>query len=632
VCPIGALTVTLIGALCYGTPSTQNLVANPSFEQGTDLPDGWDRWSPAGATLARDTTVAHTGRASARIDIGPDGAEYPHFIWHVRGVTAGEVYDCSVFARTQDATGLGAYVTLEFLSGGTRLPFAQGELTGAGTHDWMPLHVRGMVPDGADTVGLCLVTYGQGTVWFDDAQMVRMQGAPAPFLGRRATLEVCPSRVVCRRFAGFGANGDYFLTRSVNTRRGVDDADRARVLERVAAMRPHIIRTLFSYEWWEPEEGRRTPDSEAMQDYIGWVRFLKSIGCAVFVHPWGDYFAYSDWMRDGTNRLPRPEKRDAMVRSLADLIEYLRRDQNLDNVRYLDLMNEPDNDPTRPVDPDEYTRLCRLLDRELRAHGLRDEVTLTTADDSTGPPLLASKWFREITSRGLDYADAVTTHTYKHRYVPSLAPWLRDEMAILGEQPKRVPLFITEFGYSGPAMDTFKNPENEDYEYGLFMADFAITALSEGASAALAWCLFDTYYDDVHCQGYGLWKYKDEGWQPRPGFYSWSLINRYTRPGSRVFAVDTGDAATCVRAVALESPAGELTILAVNRSERAIHARLVTRLGREATLRVYRYTRESVPTPDEGMLCSVGYLKSPARGAAFLDLPPESFVLLTEVQ
>ena len=113
---------------------------------------------------------------------------------------------------------------------------------------------------------------------------------------------------------------------------------------------------------------------------------------------------------------------------------------------------------------------------------------------------------------------------------------------------------MTEFGYVGLGSGTFDNPENSDYEYGLFMGDFAIEVLNARASAALMWCLFDQYYDATHCQRYGLWEFKDHGWRPRPAFYSWSMINRHTEKGSRVVAWRSLPQAESVRGAALLSP------------------------------------------------------------------------------
>jgi hypothetical protein len=412
----------------------------------------------------------------------------------------------------------------------------------------------------------------------------------------------------------------------------VDEQDRQRVLRRVEAMRPHIMRTFFDYKWWEPEEGKTTPDSEQMRDYLLWASFLKRIGTAVLLTPWGDHFAYSPWMRPEGSKLPAAEKREAMLRSLVDAVAFLRRERGLDNVKYLCLMNEPDNDPTRPVPVDEFVRLNRRLDQLLRERGLRGEVFLLGADECSGGPCEASEWYRQVVSRGVEYCDGVSVHTYKHEYVPELLEWIRPRMELLrkvGGAGSPRPLLITEFGYGG---ETFKNWANDKYEYGLFLADFAVTALREGASAALMWCLMDTYYDREHCQEYGLWRYKDRGWEPRPGFYSWSLLTRYTRCGSRVVEVEVEPATPSVRAVALVSPNGELSVLLVNRYKKAVPVVLDAGIGRDALMRVYRYTRGGVATAGGEMIGQSETVEVRKGSAVEMNLAEESFVLVTEAR
>lgn len=609
-----AMGVALAIAIGRGTLEAEgdNRLLNPSFEEGEEVPAGWELFSPPGCSLRRDPTVSRSGQASAGIDIAPAGADgYPAFKYALRGVRMGEEYVGRVWARTEDMADLGGYIVLEFYQGETRLSFATGDFTGAGDHDWVQLTVRAWVPERADGLKLALVAHGKGKVWFDDAELVRTGEAPPEWTGDRLRLQLWPDQTVCPRLEGLGAQGDTFLTCRFNVAHGVDDRDRERIFQRVEAMRPHLLRTFFSYRWWEPEEGRQTPDSEEMRDYVRWVRFLQSIGTAVLLTPWGDYFAYSDWMCSGTDRLPRTEKREAMVRSLVDLVAFLRHGEGLRNVRYLCLMNEPDSDPTRPVPVEEFVRLNRLLDRKLRERGLRSEVSLLGVEDCRGGPLEATSWFRQVVAQGLDYCDGISVHTYEHEYVPSLVPWIRRRQELL---PAPKPLWITEFGYGG---ETFKNWENHKYEYGLFLADFAVTALREGAAAVLMWCLMDTYYTPEHRQEYGLWRYRDADWEPRPGFYSWSLLTRYTRPASRVVAVEVDPPAPSVRAVALRSPQEEWTFLIVNRYPRPLSATLQAGLQREACVRLYRYSRENVPVPG---------------AEATVDLPAESLVLLTEVR
>jgi alpha-galactosidase len=361
-----------------------------------------------------------------------------------------------------------------------------------------------------------------------------------------------------------------------------------------------------------------------MRDYVAWVRFLQGLGTAVLLCPWGDYFAYPGWLRDGEQRLPKAEKRDAMVRSLVDLVDHLRRTEGLDDVRYLCLMNEPDSDYVgRPTPVDEYLRLNRLLDRLLRERGLRQEVFLLGADECQSGPLELGPWLPAVLAEDTRWFDGLSVHTYRHEYTPALGPWFRAREDLLRsrEGGRRRPILITESGYGG---GTFDNPENGRYEYGLWMADFAVTALRAGAAAVLTWCLFDTYYTDTLAQHWGLWQYKDQAWEPRPGFYAWSLLTRYTRAGSRVVDVTVTPEAPSLRSVALLTPDGHLTVLLVNRYARPMSVTL--QLGRNRALRRYAYSQETVPTRDHGLLPASGVVRS---GEA-LTVPGESLVLLTE--
>jgi hypothetical protein len=440
-----------------------------------------------------------------------------------------------------------------------------------------------------------------------------------------------PDHLLCPHFYGFGAQGDFFLTLPQNTGRGVKEEDIRLVLERVGAMRPHIMRTFFNYDWWEPIAGRPTPDSPHMRDYLRWVRFLKEIGCAVMLVPWGDGFAYSDWMHTPANqRLPDPQQREGMLRSLVDLVAFLQQDQGLDNVRYVCLMNEPDNDPKRPVPVDDFVALYRRLDEILRERELREAVTVVGVDGSDWGEAQPGEWFYEVVTRGLEYCDAVASHTYGAKQVPSLVPWMRSRRALLtGASAK--PLMITEFNTYG---GTFDNQDNGAYWHGLFLADFAITALREGAAALLMWCLMDTWYDDLHKQQYGLWRFRDAAWAPRPGFYSWSLITRYTRPGSQVFAVDAdgiGPEAD-IDAVGLLSPEGKLSLLAINRASATRSLRLGVGLSRGAELAKYQYTEAAVSTAGPDLLPASGSVRLPAGGMLELQLPATSFTVLSEIE
>ena len=161
------------------------------------------------------------------------------------------------------------------------------------------------------------------------------------------------------------------------------------------------------------------------------------------------------------------------------------------------------------------------------------------------------------------------------------------------------------------------------------LADFAITVLRERCAGALMWCLMDTNYDATRMK-WGLWRFRDEKWEPRPGFYAWSLITRYTELGSTVHRL-ASDSPSVV-AVAFRAPSkGSWTLMAVNRSD---SARPLTVSGLPAGSRwqEFVYSEKTVPTPDREMIPSSATPAADADGVVVRSLPPRSFALWHEAR
>jgi hypothetical protein len=339
------------------------------------------------------------------------------------------------------------------------------------------------------------------------------------------------------------------------------------------------------------------------------------------------------WWTHPESRLPVPAQRDAMVRSLVDFLVYLRREKGLQNVKYVCLMNEPENDHRRPTDPDEYVRLTRFLADQLKQRGLDQEISLLGPDDCTAQHNGASLWWRQTMPGVIDLLDGFSSHTYRHRDTRMLKTWVRDRIEharqLEPERPDR-PMMVTEFGYVGLEGGTFENPENQMYEYGLFMGDFAIEILNSGAAAALNWCLFDQFYDDTHCQRYGLWEFQDQGWRPRPAFYSWSLICRHSQAHSRVVQVEGEPAVQQLRAAALVAPDGKMTLMVINRYDRKMQVTLHPGSARPTKFRLFRYTQDAVQAATGDMLSCCDELTVGAQQPVQLLMPAQSFAVLTE--
>jgi hypothetical protein len=334
------------------------------------------------------------------------------------------------------------------------------------------------------------------------------------------------------------------------------------------------------------------------------------------------------------SKLPAIEKREAMVRSFVDAVEFLRRRQGLTNVKYLSLFVEPDNDPVRTVPPDIYVELHRLLDRLLTERGLRQEVRVLGSGDACGPPHAIDPWCRDILEAGiLKYVDGIASHTYQHRDVTSLTSWIRSRQEAIRENSAsdgQKPFWITEFGYSAH-LETFDIPEMRTYDYGLFAGDFAIQAMRDGVAGLMIWGLGPVYYDGQFQQKAGLWDHHEDQWRPRPVFYSYSLLCRHTPKESRVIDVVASPQPAWFRSVALQNAAGKTTVLLANRSPEPLPLEIRLDQSQEKTLREYCYSAQSVPTPDQAMLRPVAEYRLGGGQPAKITVPGNSFVLLSDM-
>ncbi len=172
-----------------------NLVKNPSFEQGDDLPDGWSSTGPAtgpdGVTFGVDA-AAHEGlgRRSATMHV-PRGATSAWRGWRqdvpvepgrtyllsawvkCEGVESGEVR-VHAHCRTADG-GLSKHNPMVSMGPGI-----------SGTSDWTLMSGRFTMPDDTARFQIHLTTNDSGTVWHDGVMLteilpgsvLRLEGRP----------------------------------------------------------------------------------------------------------------------------------------------------------------------------------------------------------------------------------------------------------------------------------------------------------------------------------------------------------------------------------------------------------------------------------------------------------------------
>lgn len=609
--------VALAAGILMGQGASWNLAPNPGFEDGLK---GWTQRGPA--EFAVDTEVKFSGAASARITV-PEGTKpfYQSLYFEIGDVAGGDRYRAQARVRARGTTGGSAYMAMEFLDAANqRVSIYHSEISPeTGRERWDVLSVSGAVPETARVLRLLLVLHDNATAWFDDVRLELVERAAPPSPVLTATLQ--PKQVVSRGWLGFGAQGDLFFWSESNISKGITDEDRALVKGRILAMRPQVVRLLGDLNWWEQERGRITPDSEGMRSLCETLAIYKAAGTDVMITEWG--YGLPGWCQ-ATGRVPHPDQRLAFVRSWASLIKYLRSQRGFTNVRYMAIYNEPNGGG---ISFEDYADVYRALDRALREAGLRKDV-LILGPDETG----AFSWFERAVHELDDVIDVYDAHNYTSNTGEEFAEWVKPRVAILPllQRPDaygntRKGLMICEFGMNR-GMSTYATPENGKYYYGIFLADAAASAASLGVRGMMMWCLSDTWYGS-HKMLWGLWRYKDEGWEPRPGFYAWSLITRHTRRASSVHAIRLeGGAAS---AAAFRAPDGHWTLLIVNRAR--MERRLTIR-GLEPSSRwaPYLYSEATVPTPDRGLIKPGPILTVTSKGELTYAMPPESFLLLTD--
>jgi len=594
-----------------------NLLPNPGFEEGLA---GWELAGDPAVVL--DVAARHGGRQSLRVAPrqGPASTDLLKVSATVPA-RPGETYRARFWVLAGPVTdGSEPYGALEFLAGDQRLGLAHTDF-GVNRYEpgaWHCLQVLGVVPAGTTAVRLSLLMHPHAAVWFDDAELVRLRPAPAPET-TAVTLRLQPGQTLCRDWRGFGVQGEVFLHLQRSVQQGYTAADRRLIEDRIRALRPHLVRLTVRLSDWESQLGLRTPDNDTLKDLKATIALYGEVGGEVQLTEWGQ--ALPDWCRP-TERLPHPDRRRAFTDSWAALLRHLRHDCGLTNVRYVTLHNEPNNLPWN-----EYRLLCRSLDASLDAAGIRREIQLIGPDEANENLLLP------LAIRDVDNVlDGYDAHGYTANTGEEFGLWVEGRTCLMprtrrfGFGDRRKPFLISEFGMAA-GMDTWQTPHNDEYGYGLFLADAAIEACRRGASGLVMYCIGD--YDCGTKMKWGLWKGRDEGWEPRPGYYAWSLVTSTTRLGSSVHPLESD--AVSVPAVALRAPdRGPWTLMAVNRLP-VSRPLVLAGLPRDSTWTPFVYRPEAIPTSDRGLIPAGPTETADAKGVLTTTLPPNAFAVWRDV-
>jgi hypothetical protein len=224
------------------------------------------------------------------------------------------------------------------------------------------------------------------------------------------------------------------------------------------------------------------------------------------------------------------------------------------NVRWVTIGNEPNSGSiTLP----EYENLHRILDAQLIARGLRDQLRFMGGDLVEAGAAVGSNhrnWFRYMAENMNDILDAYSVHIYwRFHDEPRMEFRLKDVYSIVtGELPAeaRKPTYLMEFAVRGrdpyPAQPT---PRYAFYDDGTEMRKttlagfqtlwFSIWAAQLGYAGAAKWDAYWGLYDNssVNNQSYWMTETPANGWAPLPTYHALRLLMQTTARGWQVVQV-----------------------------------------------------------------------------------------------
>ena len=608
-----------------------NLLVNPGFEG--DL-DGWAmQTSGARIEIKANSEIVHSGEKSLLMSVDSYvNGTYPS-IYQSFPVNPGDIIRCGAWVRTYGCSGgVGPYLAISYLdAGGNRISFDQSAwIMNGAVSEWVLLKAAGAAPDECVRISFQILFHGEGYAAYDDA-FLTIESVPV-FSEAEVPL-VMRSESSVGKFLGFGAQGDLFLTTFTAMNYGIGSEDIERLSEYIGEMRLQCARLFFSYKWWEYDKGVRIdPKRNAdLKNFLDLVLLYKEHDVEINLCPWGHTYAYSPWQLNPDNDRAPPD--DAIVptaQSLAALLKYLIIDLGCDNVKYVTLANEPDNDFVNyPFDAYRYKKSIKALDWALREEGIRDRLGIIGSDDCSPPLYAANVWFRRIVTEDvIPYFDYVGSHTYTHWFptIPILTEWIRDRQSILRDvSPVReIPLMITEFGNGGE--DT-QHPPNETYDYGLFINAFAIEAVNSGVVQLCHWSLADACYDENTFSSWGMIRFKTENWSARPSWYSYSLLTRHTAVGDAAYAFDAPEGCN-ISATLFASESGEISVSLVNKGADVKTVVLATQGLTDRELLLYMYNKDTLPG-DGHLIRATGTVFVENNGIT-VTVPGRSAVMLSE--
>ena len=514
-------------------------------------------------------------------------------------------------------------------------------------------------------------------VWSAAATVLIALGAYAPSARAAAAapaVTLYTDQLADPAFMGLGTELDPYDTLSPS------QIDWPLITQRLDFMSPGLLRVVepaSSYFGGYDSSGNPVYKwtSPSVEELLSILSYAQSHGITVVLGDWGDPLI------GGDARIP------------ADFIGELHTDYGFTDIRYYNVMNEPNDDGTsceftcwegimKAVSA-EFTHLgysswLQLVGPD-NANSWDDTQVAQALDETSGldtdNPLGGDSWVTDTLQTIPGLIGAYDSHRYATIWGVENGVYgdqvlaRREEISNLDSPAK--PYFAAEVGLTARQVTPFiarimpaarsleslldpsattastfvdSQPNITSYSYGVWMGDMMIQAIAAGLSGASAWDLDDAMHTGG---GYGAKNLKQWGFfntlggqdgypasdlAPRPWFYAWSVLSRAFPAGSQTLAVpSTGVYGLRVAAAKVPNGTGDdLSIAVVNDSAAANSITLsVPSVTVPLTMAQYDYFPTSRPVDANDLPLPAQGVQLQPSAGLSVQLPADSLVVLT---
>ena len=303
---------------------------------------------------------------------------------------------------------------------------------------------------------------------------------------------------------------------------------------------------------------------------------------------------------------------DEFAETVVSLAVYARTRARID-YEYFGPVNETDCYPPEGprIDPDEMPKVLGVIARRMRKEGLAD-VKLVVAEqaridnDYITPIMQSADLMKQV--------GVFSFHTYR---ADSVGPQVARVQA---SEYRNVRVWLTEYGDLG---DLDRSAANEWKNFSLAATHRALTALNQGASAALFWDAYDNYHEHYpRFTFYGLVQNADHIYSPKKRYFAAKQLYHFVRPGAQRIGA-TSDAQSLLVSAFRNGATNSMTVVGVKLGG-SNHVQLtVPDGGTGLRWSLYETTRE--------LNCVRTEMLSAKSGLVEFDLPDEAvFTLVGE--